>query len=103
MVAEGNQREAPEVDTEVVTRWVTALRACPLCGEKKPPGEFYARQDRPGRDRPHCRDCHKAMSTLWQKQNRARKNEANARYRRRKRERELSRRERAESKAEREA
>lgn len=41
------------------------LIPCAACGESKPPSEFYARQDRPGRDRPHCRDCHKAMTREW--------------------------------------
>lgn len=105
MVAEGHQRETPEVDVEVVTRWVTAQRACPRCGERRPPGDFYARQDRPGRERPHCKDCHKDISTLWQRENRERKNAANRRYRERNRERdrERSRRGYARRKAEREA
>jgi hypothetical protein len=105
VVAEGHQAEHDEVDREEARRWVSAMRRCPRCGERKPPGEFYARQDRPGRDRPHCRDCHKAIALLWQRENRERKNEANRRYRARHRDedRERSRRGYARRKAEREA
>ena len=101
---EGDSGKAAEVDIGAVQRWIRALRACPRCGEPKPPGEFYARQDRPGRDRPHCRECHKATAALWQRENRTRKNEANRRYRLRNRDadRERSRLNRAKRKAERE-
>lgn len=83
MVAQGHQREGSQVsvDGEVVTRWVKALRLCPRCDQRKPPGEFYIRQDRPGRDRPHCRECHKGLVLAWQRHNRDRKNENNRRYR----------------------
>ena len=78
-----------------------ALRRCPRCGEAKPPAEFYARQDRPGRDRPQCRSCHKAMAAEWQRDNRARSNASKAEYRLRhlEEDRERSRRRRAKLKA----
>lgn len=105
MVAEGDPGEAPEVDEGAVERWIRALRRCVRCGEPKPMGEFYARQDRPGRERPHCRTCHSEMTMLWQRENRTRKNETNRRYRERNRDsdRERSRRNRAKRQAEREA
>lgn len=92
-------------DIGAVYRWVKALRRCVRCGEPKPMGQFYARQDRPGRERPHCRACHVAMTMLWQRENRTRKNEANRRYRLRNRDadRERSSLNRAKRKDEREA
>lgn len=51
----------------------------------KPPGEFYARQDRPG-DRPHCRACQKELARSWQQMNPERANLAKRAYRKRNRE-----------------
>lgn len=74
---------------------------CPRCEEAKPPSEFYARQDRPGRDRPHCRTCHKAISAEWARNNRARRRQQQTEYRLRhlEEDRERSRRYRAKLKA----
>ena len=108
-MAQGNEPQTeeavPQVDREVAERWIGALHRCPRCGKRKPPAEFYARQDRPGRERPHCCDCHKAISLAWQRENRDLHNEANARYRdrNRDRDRERSRRRRAKLKREGEA